>query len=1102
MAAVNADRNLLFGLLALQIGLIDQDHLVAAFRAWSRDKGRQIADYLVERGDLDADQRGVIQAMVALHEKKHGGSTEKSLAAVPAGRSTRESLASLGDSEIEGTLAHLGSGRSSSPSDADADADRTSTYSVGSVTSDGQRFRILRPHARGGLGAVFVALDTELHREVALKQILEKYADDPVSRQRFVAEAEITGGLEHPGVVPVYGLGTDGGGRPYYAMRFIKGDSLREAIDVFHQRTTIKSPSPLVGEGRGGGAVDPPGSRDLALRKLLHRFTDVCNAIDYAHSRGVIHRDLKPANIIVGKHGETLVVDWGLAKAVGRADPSTGEQSIAPSSSGSSETLPGSALGTPAYMSPEQARGDLHRLGPRSDVYSLGATLYCLLAGKPPFEGEDIGVILRAVQEGQFPRPSEHDPALDKALEAVCLKAMATGPEDRYPTPRALADDLERWMADEPVTAWREPFARRARRWARRNRTVVTAAAAAVLVALVGTAAVLAVQTRANANLHAANTELAVANEKVTRANKDLAASNQRERARFALAQEAIRMFHTGVSDDLLLKQKEFSALRTKLLRGAQEFYRKLEGMLGGQADRDSRLALGRAYYEVGNLTKALDSMNDALAMHQRAMGLFEVLSSEAPADNELRGEVERSYAAIALVLSSLGRKADALAATGRARAIAQDLAASDPADIERRHELARVEHLYGVFLSDNSRVGEGLDALERVRASLEDLIRSNPTDERCRLELARTCDDLAMQLASSGRNDEALAVYGRARELGEGLFLAKPADPQIAHELVRTLGNMALSLEGAYRQNEALAGYGRAREVLTAMEESNPTLLAITRDRAWIDTINADVLVRTAGDAEALPLLEAARKARETLVKVDQTVVRDQEQLIGINYRIAEIHARAARASEAMESYKRAVAVASKAADAHPGDLSFQSQLGGALGAVADFCLATGKPSEALPWSTKALAIRRKTVEAERSQQTYRWPLAVTLGRHGRALQKCGRPAEAVSAFREAIAILEGLVEPNYVVVYAIASDQSLLSGVASDAGSGLTAVNGRAEADKAMETLRRAVAAGFRDTNRLRVDTDLDPIRSRPDFQMLMLDLAFPSNPFAPAR
>ena len=344
---------------------------------------------------------------------------------------------------------------------------RSATASIGLPSSAGQRFRILRPHARGGLGEVYVARDEELHREVALKQIQERHADHPDSRSRFVQEAEITGGLEHPGIVPVYGLGHYPDGRPFYAMRLIRGDSLKEAIDRFH-----------------GADAEPgrdPGERALALRQLLGRFIDVCNAIAYAHSRGVLHRDLKPGNVMLGPYGETLVVNWGLAKPIGRPEggPPTPERTLRPpSGSGVTPTRMGSAIGTPAFMSPEQAAGRLDELGLASDVYGLGAVLYSLLTGQIPFDDAQLEDVLRKVRAGEVPPPRQVNRAVPPALEAVCLKAMAREPDGRYPSPgrwptRSSAGSPTSRSRPGAIRCWSAPVGGCggiARRWPARRR--------------------------------------------------------------------------------------------------------------------------------------------------------------------------------------------------------------------------------------------------------------------------------------------------------------------------------------------------------------------------------------------------------------------------------------------------------------------------------------------------------------------------------------------------------------------------------------------------------------------------------------------------------
>ncbi len=506
------------------------------------------------------------------------------------------------------------------------------------------RFRVLRPLAKGGLGEVFVARDEELRREVALKLIQQQFADDTDSRDRFLFEAEITGRLEHPGVIPVYGLGVDEKGRPYYAMRFIRGESLKEAVARFH---------------RADGPTREPGERSLALRELLGRFINVCNTIAYAHGRGVLHRDLKPANVMLGDYGETLVVDWGLAKITGRTDgePHTDDGTQNPElRSGTNSTKQGSWLGTPSFMSPEQAAGRIDLLGPASDIYSLGATLYNLLTGKSAFEGKDVLTVLSQVQEGTFPSPRSLEPSIDPALEAVCLKAMANKPENRYASCRALAEDVERWAADEPVSAWREPFGRRLRRWGKRNRTMVTAAAVALFASVVGLAAVLIVQTHAKAELSLSLARETGANTALAAANSELARSKDAVQARYDLAVEAVRTFHTGVSEDFLLKEDQFKELRDRLLRSASDFYGKLGTLLGRESDTASRLVLTSANFEVAALTRLVGRPEDALAAHRKVLAAREALASEAASGDEATADVGHSLAAIGRLLELTGK--------------------------------------------------------------------------------------------------------------------------------------------------------------------------------------------------------------------------------------------------------------------------------------------------------------------------------------------------------------------------------------------------------------------------------------------------------------
>ncbi len=575
----------------------------------------------------------------------------------------------------------------------------------------------------------------------------------------------------------------------------------------------------------------------LEFRQLLGRFMAVCQAVAYAHSRGVLHRDIKPANIMLGTFGETLVVDWGLAKVVGGAAGGA-EGSLQPSGVVSSATL--GAVGTPVYMSPEQAAGKVDELGPATDVYSLGATLYDLLTNRAPFEG-NVREVLLQVERGSWVASRQVNGAVPAALDAICCKAMALDVEARYGSALELAREVERWLADEPVGAYREPWGTRARRWARKHPRRITGVLVLLVTAVVG---------------------LTVGAVLLDRSKREADESYQ-------MAKYGVNHFLREVSEDVLMDEPGMQLLRYNLLTEALSYH---EGFLQKRPDDpEIRQQLAETFRLRGELDSERGRLEQGKARAARAIALFEDLLRTKPDDKEYRFGLARSWLALAELQAKCGELEASQQTSGRSIALLSPLRMEHPGNtivlnlLSRSHDLrataeaqagnieeaigdnrqaldfleqavgqifrvgAKVEHMGGVDLAFNPEPGFWRPRINVMRNSRADrpvsdnLLTIGPEAWSNYRQLARTLTNQGMLLKTSGRLAESLTVFRMAIILWEWMSEQMPYAGRLRSGLSLALLNAGHVEVELGRPAKGEPGLQQALRILEKLQEAAP---------------------------------------------------------------------------------------------------------------------------------------------------------------------------------------------------------------------------------------------------------------------------------------
>lgn len=825
-------------------------------------------EHLTKRlfGDALAIRLGSVDRLRAeIKEAVHGRSEEESTQPSQELLITRIVSAYLsadGDSGYQRTSAQSNGAAYSAPKTERA-RDVTISFDTGSVaaqpssdsadparveTAAGERFRKLKLHAAGGLGEVIIARDEQLQRDVALKQLQNQFADEQSKRQRFVLEAEVTGALEHPGIVPVYSLGADRNGRPFYAMRFIRGESFRKAAKNLHEDVA----TPLVGR------------RQLPFRRLIEALIRVCQAMEYAHRRGVLHRDLKPDNIMLGRHGEVYVVDWGMARIMGAPDEAPVSKSEALSEvlvdaknlSGSSDEQTGMALGTPAYMSPEQAAGEVRTLTPASDVYSLGATLYYLLCGKSPFDShaEDMITILRRVRAGDFAPPQQVSADLPRELNAVCLRAMALQPADRYTSASAFAGELQSWLDDEPVTAAAPTRVEQVGRWFRKHRSlaVVLGGSLAAVATLSTLSAVVIERYRQQAVILADDNQRLYTSEKSARHEAD---------RRFLESRQTVDTWLTSYTEALRY-YPDAQPLRTQMLEKAVEQY---QAFLKERPDDPSlQLEQSRTSLRLAVLYRSLRQPELAAAS---ATAAIEVL---AGVSGDLADEAQLDrIRAMGILAATEGERGELAKADQKFEAAIKELdsfaeTTAEPTLARQLHASLLLNRASFVERTDQYLAARGL--FESAATKLQQLAVQTGENLTYRVDWATALQGLGRIECRAGDATAAIVKLKQATTLFRAAAELKPEDLSLPDRQAKALLDLAIAHSQLGESAKEATAYRESLTILNMLVQKQPNFLNFQFQRALTLNDLGQLLTQSGELVEAERTLKSAVESLQTL--------------------------------------------------------------------------------------------------------------------------------------------------------------------------------------------------------------------------------------------